>query len=266
MKLVRRTFPVLFVVLCLLQAAVPQTRGKLATNPFLPGEVLVYEGKLSKFLSNMSVAELRFTVRQVSGTDNYLINTEARDKGTLLKFFRFSFLQQYETTIDGNHFRVIETKKHDVQKDRIRNSEAFFNYEDKRVTFVETDPKDQMRPPRKIASTIDDSAQDLVSGIYAIRRLPLAVGQSYEFTVSDSGLTYRIPVKVTARELQKTVLGKLWCFRVEPDVFGPGRIIEKEGSMVIWFTDDARRIPVRSQINADIGKIDIKLRALLNNG
>ena len=118
-----------------------------------------------------------------------------------------------------------------------------------------------MKPPRKIASAIPDQTHDIISGIYEIRLLPLAVGKTFDLTVSDSGLVYQVPVKVTARERQKTALGKVWCFRVEPQVFGPGRMIEKEGSMIIWITDDARRIPVRAQINASIGRIEIKLKS-----
>ena len=38
------------------------------------------------------------------------------------------------------------------------------------------------------------------------------------------------------------------------------RLIEQEGSMIIWITDDARRIPVRSQIKSNIGKIEVKLQ------
>ena len=83
-------------------------------------------------------------------------------------------------------------------------------------------------------------------------------------TVSDSGLVYKVPVKVTARERQKTEIGKVWCWRVEPQVFGPGRLIEREGSMIIWITDDARRIPVRSQVNSSIGRFEIKIQSVQN--
>ena len=83
-------------------------------------------------------------------------------------------------------------------------------------------------------------------------------------SVSDSGLVYDIPVRVTAREQQKTILGKQWCFRIEPEVFGPNRLIEREGSMTIWITEDARRLPVRSVVNSPYGKIDIRLKAVKN--
>jgi len=93
--------------------------------------------------------------------------------------------------------------------------------------------------------------------------LPLAVGKTFDLNVSDSGLVYEIPVKVTAREQQKTIFGRIWCFRVEPDVFGPGRLIEKEGKMVIWIADNSGRVPVRGQIDTFV-KIDIRLKSASN--
>ncbi len=115
-----------------------------------------------------------------------------------------------------------------------------------------------------IASEIEGTTHDLISGVYSLRMLPLKVGETYNLKISDSGLVYDVPVRVTARERQKTEIGKVMCFRVEPDVFGPGRLVEGNGRMVIWITDDARRIPVRSQVNASIGKIDIKIKSLTN--
>ena len=88
----------------------------------------------------------------------------------------------------------------------------------------------------------------------------MRVGKTFTIPVSDSGMVYQVPVKVTAHEKQKTVLGKVMCWRVEPDIFGDNRMIEQKGDMTIWITDDNRRIPVRSKIETKLGKIEIKLR------
>lgn len=234
------------------------------TKPFAVGEVLTYEGKISKIIQGIAVADLSFTFTNAPNGKDYLIKTEAKSKGSLLKLFRYSFLQEYESTVDSRNFRILKTVKHDVQKERVRDSEAIFDYTDKQVTFSETNPKEPMRPPRKIASEIKGEVHDMVSGVYAMRMMPLAVSRVFELTVSDSGLVYKVPVRVTAREMQKTVLGKVMCFRVEPEIFGNNRLIEQEGSMIIWITDDARRIPVRSQIKSSIGKIEVKLKSVGN--
>ncbi|HLA95747.1 MAG TPA: DUF3108 domain-containing protein [Pyrinomonadaceae bacterium] len=231
--------------------------------PFVEGETLTYEGKFNKLLASISVAELTFTVDRIDG-DDFLIKAEARSKSTLLKIFRYTFLQTIESTIDADRFRAIKTVKHDVQKDRVRDSEALFDYKDKRVTYTEVDPKEPNKAPRRIASAIEGTTHDLISGIYSLRMLPLAIGKTFQLQISDSGLVYDIPVKVTARERIKSEIGRFWCFRVEPLIFGPGRLIEKDGKMIIWITDDARRIPVRSQVSAPIGKIEIKIRSASN--
>lgn len=132
------------------------------------------------------------------------------------------------------------------------------------VTYVETDPKDASRPPRKIASQIGPDVQDLLSGLYSLRIRPLVVGEQFDISVSDSGLVYEIPVKVTAREKQKSIFGKVWCYRLEPQIFGENRLISGDGSMIIWIMDDKRRIPIRSQVNASIGRVEIKLRSAKN--
>lgn len=233
--------------------------------PFAPGEVLTYEGKVSKIIQGITVADLSFTLTKPEADGDLLAKVEARSKGTLVKLFRFSFLQKIESRFGGPSGKVSSTKKFDQQKERLRESEAVFDYADRRVTYTEIDPKEPMRPPRKIASEIVPETHDMVSGIYKLRTLPLAVGATFDITVSDSGLVYKIPVRVTARELQKTAIGRIQCFRVEPAVFGPGRLIESEGSMTIWISDDARRLPVRARVNASVGRIEIRIKSVLNS-
>jgi hypothetical protein len=241
-------------------APAPLTAAPLS---YTVGEVLTYEGKISKIIQGMAVADLTFTVSRPEKDGNFVVKAEARSKGTLVKLFKYSFLQEIESTFVPAGTAQL-TKKHDVQKERVRDSEAVFDYGDRQVTYTETDPKDPMRPPRRIASEIGPETYDIVSAIYKLRMLPLSVGTTFSMTVSDSGLVYKIPVKVTGREVLKTVLGKVACFRIEPNVFGPGRFIEKEGSMIIWITDDARRVPVRSQVRAPFGKVEIKLTQAKN--
>ena len=223
------------------------------------GEKLVYDGKISKMKLSFSIAELTFTASETPSND-LMVRAEAVSKGTLLSLFRFSFLQQINSNIDVDGFRSVRTDKHDVQKERVRDSEAVFDYDQKRVTFVETDPKDRMRAPRRIASGINDPSYDLVSAIYYIRQADLAVGKRFQVEVSDSGLVYHVPVVVAGREEQKTTIGKVQCWRVEPDIFGPGKMIERTGKMVIWISDTPARVPVAAKINSEYGTITIKLK------
>ena len=229
---------------------------------YTAGESLTYEAKFSKIIKGIAIADLSFAVERASNNRDYLITSDAVTKGSLLKLFKQRFVQKYESIVDGENFSIRRTVKRDEQGDRVRESEALFDHAEKKVIYIETDPNDAARAPRQIASPIHNDTQDLITAIYTLRRLPLVVGKTFDLTVSDSGLVYKVPVRVTARELQKSILGKVWCFRIEPEVFGENRLIEQKGSMIIWITDDSRRLPVRSQINANIGRIEVKLKKI----
>jgi hypothetical protein len=237
-----------------------------ARIPYLHGETLTYEGKFSKLiLRGIDVADLSFSVARVPGSDNFIVRSEATSKGGILKLFNFTFYQSIESVIDGKTYEILETVKRDEQGDRVRDSEALFDYKQKRVTYIETDPNDLTRAPRQMAAPVENETQDMVSGIYLLRRLPLEIGRTFELLVSDSGRSFKVPVHVTGREKRKSIFGKIWCFRVEPEVFGENRMIEKEGTMTIWITDDDRRLPVRTQINTSIGKVVVSLTKIENN-
>ena len=240
------------------QFAQPDKIKELPGKKFV-GESANYETRFSKFIS-FSVAELVITTSLAPNGSDLIIKGDAVSKGTLIKIARFSFVQNYVSTVDLNGFKILKTVKHDEQKERVRDSEAIFDYGQKQVTYVETDPKNPNRPPSRIASDIDEPMNDISSSIFALRLLPFAVGKRFEIPVSDSGVVYRIPVPVTARELVKTAIGKVWCWRVEPEVFGNGRLVEQKGKLVIWVTDDDRRIPVKARIDASIGKVEIKIK------
>lgn len=237
-----------------------QTDGQ--KNPYVEGESITYEGKYKKFGISFSIAEVTFTVSKFPETENYFIKSEANSKGTLTKLFNFKFYQRYESTIDAEKLNILKTVKRDEQGDRIRESEAIFDYQDKKVSYIETDPKDVARPPRRVASTIDFDTQDIVSAVYMLRGKDLAVGKTFVFKVSDSGLVYDVPIRITARERKKSILGKKWCWKVEADVFGEGRFIEQEGSFVFWITDDELRIPVRADLETKLGDVKINLRKI----
>lgn len=230
---------------------------------YFVGESMEYEGTYNKLvLRGIDLAILKFRVDPVKNSDNLMVTTEAVSNGGIIKLFNFKFYQRIESYVDGSTFDILRTVKRDEQGDRVRDSQAIFDHESKKVTYVETNPKDLSRPPHKVASPIETTTHDLVSGLYQLRYMPLEVGKSFEISVSDSGLIYKVQVNVTAREKKKSVLGKKWCFRVEPQVFGENRLIERDGDMTIWITDDKSRIPVRANVNTNIGKILIKLKKL----
>jgi hypothetical protein len=246
----------------------------VAVSPFEPTEELVYEGEFTRsLLRGINVAELRFTVAPAPASESgegadkqavrpFRFTLEAVTKGILRKLFGLNFHQRIESTVEPDSFTVLKTNKLDEQGKRLRISEAIFDRSAGKVVWTERDPNDPNRPLRVVTNELSGTVQDIASAFYFLRSQPLAQGQSFEMLVSDSGQVYRTPVRVTERKRMKTVLGEVWTLRVEPEVFGEGHLLKGKGNMAIWFTDDARRIPVRARIENNLGSLNIKLKSI----
>jgi hypothetical protein len=243
--------------------------------PFGPSEELVYEAEFTKaLLRGIDIADLRFTAtleppvgvaRNTTENQtgkNLHLTVDATTKGILLKLFRVRFRQHIESTVDPASFSVLRTVKLDEQGDRRRTSEAVFDRAAGKVIWTERDPNNPAREPRVISSEFSGAVQDLASIFYFLRTQPLAPGQNLLIDVSDSGRVYRVPIRVVERKKMKSVLGEVMALKVEPEVFGEGRMLEGRGKVSIWFTDDARRIPVRAHISNEMGSLDIKLKRI----
>lgn len=240
--------------------------------PFEPEEQLVYEGEFTRsLLRGVDVADLRFSASRVplaqadkTNQTALRFTAEAISKGIVSKLFGLTFRQRIESTVEPASFNVLQTTKLDEQGKRKRTSEAVFDRSAGKVVFTELDPNDPNRPPRVITNTVTGTVQDIASAFYYLRMQKLEPGKTFDLYISDTGQTYRTPVHVIKREKLDTVLGKVNTVRVQPELFGVGRLIRSKGEITIWFTDDARHIPVRAKINNNLGRLDIKLKRMTN--
>jgi len=253
---------VFLVVFVCVGFAHSQTSEKV--DPYRVGENLTFVAKYKPIGLAFTVGDFDFRVLRAPNGKDYFIRSLAKSRGALVKLFSFRFLQRFESTVDSTGLRILSTVKRDEQGKRVRDSRAEFDYVENKVTWVETDPNDQTRPPKRVASTIVPGTQDIVTAVYMLRQMPLAVGKRFVLKVSDSGLIYNIPIDITKREKRKSILGKKWCFKIEPDIFGDGKFIEQKGKFAFWITDDAARIPVFAKLGTRFGSVHIKLKKMNN--
>jgi hypothetical protein len=268
----------LALILCVSLAAVAspildnRRKDEARKLPFAPAEELVYEGEFTRnlIIRGINIAELRFTASRAetskaqakNGTAPLLFTIEAFSKGLLRKLFGINFRQHIESTVEPNSFAVLQTTKLDEQGKRKRTSEAVFDRTAGKVVWTERDPNDPNREPRVVTSEMSGTVQDIASVFYYLRTQPLEPGKNFEVLVSDSGRVYSVPVVVSEKKKMKTVLGNVETLKVEPEVFGDGRLLRGKGKLAIWFTADARRVPVRAKINNELGALDIKLKRM----
>ena len=102
---------------------------------------------------------------------------------------------------------------------------------------------------------------DPLSLVFHLRDLPLQPGTVERFTVFADGKVYTLEAKVTKRESLSTPAGNFNTVAVEPKMLAGG-LFREEGDLTIWYTDDARHIPVRIKSDLKVGSIVATLRGV----
>jgi hypothetical protein len=271
-------FVLLLAVAICISASLPFARAqkldsKTATRHFELGEELHFEAEFSRaLLRKLDVADLKFRATRTPVSDGspeekyaLTFSADVASKGFFARLFNLKFRERVESTVEPVSFTVQRTTILDEQGKRVRRTESTFDREQGKMTWTSRDPNNPSAEPRRAITDFSGQLQDLLSAIYFIRTQPLAVGRSFEVFIGDGGRVYKIPVQVVEKKRIKTILGPVDALRVNPEVFGPDRLIDDEkGEFSIWITDDERHTPVGGRIKTDYGTFDIKLKRIVN--
>jgi hypothetical protein len=259
----------LFVV-ALEQATGQRRFAAVSTLPFEPQEELYYSAEFSRsLLRSLDVAEFKLratrtppiTTTEQKAIDTLTLSADVSSRGFFTRLFNLKFREQVESTVDPKSFTILKTTILDEQGKRVRVTETLFDQTKGKMTWTSRDPNNPGSEPRTSVTDFSGQLQDILSAIYFIRTHQLEVGKSFEIFIGDGGRIYKVPVRVVEKKKMKTVLGKVDVVRVDPDLFGPDKLIDEEkGSFTLWITADSRRIPVSSRIKTEYGTFDIKLK------
>ena len=104
-------------------------------------------------------------------------------------------------------------------------------------------------------------AQDIVSAFFYIRTFDLSsMPKDTVIYVPNfvDDTTYTLGVKILGKQTIKVDAGKFRCVVIEPLVV-EGGLFKSEGRIVIWLTDDDRKIPVKVATEILIGYVESEL-------
>jgi hypothetical protein len=268
----------IFVVLFVLLSAVSSALAQKSAGPrhFETAEELHFEAEFSRsVLRKLDVADIKFRASRTpvatkaeepADANPYALTftADVSSKGFFARLFNLKFRERVESTVEPVSFTVQKTTILDEQGKRVRETEATFDRSKGKMTWTLRDPNNPAAEPRRAITDFSGQLQDVLSAIYFIRTQPLQVGRSFEIFIGDGGKVYKIPVKVVEKKRMKTVLGRVDVLRVNPELFGPERLIDEEkGEFSIWVTADARHIPVGGRVKTDYGTFDIKLKKVI---
>lgn len=106
---------------------------------------------------------------------------------------------------------------------------------------------------------IPPQVQDALSAFYYTRFQPLPIGGSIVFDYHASRKSQPLEVRILGRQHVATPAGEFNCIAIEP-ILKAGGIFKNKGRLLIWITDDQRRIPVLMRSKVMIGSISVVLQ------
>ena len=111
-------------------------------------------------------------------------------------------------------------------------------------------------------SPIPGCVTDVLSGIFYVATQPLQVGHDLRFPLADAGHVVAVTMKVEAKEPVVTPAGKFSTVRVQPTA--DAGVVKNRGTILIWYTDDARHVPVQVRAHLFWGTITMRLTSIAN--
>jgi hypothetical protein len=105
---------------------------------------------------------------------------------------------------------------------------------------------------------IPKGIQDPLSCLYSLRSMPIRIGETITIPVNADKKNWNVVVKVLRKERVKVPAGEFNTILVEPFLKFKG-LFRREGRLLIWLTDDERKIPVLMKCRIPIGSVVAKL-------
>jgi hypothetical protein len=137
------------------------------------------------------------------------------------------------------------------------SSDLSFNYPQGKQTQVE---KNLVKGTSKeLTAAIPACVTDSLSAIFYAASQPMTVGQNIRFPLADSMRTVTVAMKVEGKEEIKTPAGVFQAIKVEPTA--DEGIVKNRGQIWVWYTDDARHMPVQIQARLFWGTITFRLQS-----
>ena len=234
-------------ILILLLLALPA--GAQVTNIFSAGETLDFE------LTWVSISggAMRMTIGGIPNDPAHLRITSVAKTNPSFSLI-LDVRDAVVSLVNRDDFSTLRYEKH--LKEHGKSKDDVTTVDETRRTATRQRPN---KTPQIVA--VPKPVFDPLSLVYHLRALDLRAGTVQRFTVYADGKVYTLEANVSHTETIGTPAGTFHTVVVEPKMLA-GSIFKDEGQMKIWFTDDARHIPVRIRSDLKVGSITANLRSM----
>ena len=236
----RRLSVLLF--LSLLPGPPPSTAQEKPQPPQFLGETL----RFGMTILGVAGGEMTLsaTPAELSGRPAYKFEMSVVSNDFLSKFFLVR--DTIVSWIDPRSFRSLRYEKHSVEGKRVRDELTEFDYE---KGVAQNDGE---------SVPLDEATLDTLSSVYYLRTLKLEGDKPIALQVFSSK-PRTLQVEIRGRETLAVPAGSFQTVRIEAKSAGTGLMGK---NLVIWLTDDARKIPVQLRSKLKVGTLVGKLKSI----
>lgn len=146
-----------------------------------------------------------------------------------------------------------------IQEGRRRvNTDLTFNYA--QGTRLLTERNLVKNTNKQQTAPVGPCVTDLLSAIFYPASQALVPGTRFQVPLGDSLHTVVVSMNVEAKEVIQTPMGTYHTVRVQPTA--SSGVVKARGNIWIWYTDDARHIPIQMRARLFWGTITFQLTSM----
>ncbi len=171
----------------------------------------------------------------------------------------FRVHDRFDAAVDPKTFCAQRLSKHIEEGSRKRDIKLQMDYPRRKSVLDDLNLKNGER--KRSEYDIPECVSDVVSSLFYLGTLPLEPGATPVFPINDGGATVEVKVHVEGREQLQTDAGVFNTVRVQPEST-VGLLKSKSRGVWIWYSDDARRIPVQMRGKMSWGTLTLRLERI----
>ena len=238
-------------------AQAPEERAEIEPQtvaPFKAGERLVYSLKWGPFTVGSATLEV-LNETNMFGEPGYHIRFSVQTNDFADSFYKVR--TQIETFPTTSMEKSLHYRANQKEGKRDRKFSVMMNWTENEIRRIEDGV---LREPL----TPDGPMHDPLSILFYFRTAELAEGTQLPLPATDGRKLINVDAKIAKRERIRVPAGRFETYRVQPNMKDLGGVFRKskDAALDIWFSDDARRIPVKLKSKVRVGSFSANLRKI----
>jgi hypothetical protein len=217
--------------------------------PFPDGRSYVYSAEWHLITAGTGV------VRMDTAGNERRVTASAESSGAVNVIFPVH--DRFESRFDPRTFCSLSIFKHSEEGAHKRETSIHFDYAGKKSTLDEKNLK--TGETKHVENDLAGCATDVITGFYYLQSLPLQLGASYEFPISD-GKTTIVHATVDKREQIKVPAGTFPAVMLTAEAkSGP---LQSKGKVWVWYSEDPSHTPVQVRVKLGWGTLLFRLQRI----